>query len=169
MDNITPVTGTHTTDGRPNSFTALTPFLALRDARAAVDFYVAHLGASLLGSTEFPGPDGPIVVHAELDFDGAGRLQVGEANAGFATVPPSNDGTASCSLGLYVRDVDAVTSDLVAHGATLREEPSTFVSGDRYSSVLDPFGVRWSIMTRVEDLSDEESAARVAEWAAAQG
>jgi PhnB protein len=40
------------------------------------------------------------------------------------------------------------------------------VSGDRYASVRDPFGVRWSIMTRVEDLSEEESTARVAEWAA---
>jgi PhnB protein len=35
------------------------------------------------------------------------------------------------------------------------------VSGDRYASVLDPFGVRWSIMTRIEDLSFEESHRRV--------
>jgi PhnB protein len=54
----------------------------------------------------------------------------------------------------------------VAAGATVREEPSTFVSGDRFASIRDPYGVRWSIMTRVEDLSEEESAARVAEWAA---
>ena len=54
----------------------------------------------------------------------------------------------------------------ITWGATVREAPSTFVSGDRFASIRDPFGVRWSIMTRVEDLSDEESAARVAEWAA---
>ena len=40
-----------------------------------------------------------------------------------------------------------------------------FVSGDRYGSFLDPFGVRWSIMTRIEDLSEEESSRRVKEWA----
>ena len=66
-------------------------------------------------------------------------------------------------------DVDAVTAAAEAGGATVREQPATFVSGDRFASVIDPFGVRWSIMTRVEDLSPEESARRVAEWAAAQG
>ena len=43
---------------------------------------------------------------------------------------------------------------------------TAFVSGDRFASIRDPFGVRWSIMTRVEDLSPQESARRVAEWAA---
>lgn len=168
MENTTAVTGRHTTDGRPNSVTAITPFLALRDARAAQDFYVAHLGATLISSTEFPGEDGPVVAHAELDFEGA-RLQVGEADAAYGTRAPSADGTVDYSLALYVRDVDEVAADLAAHGAAVREEPSTFVSGDRFASVIDPFHVRWSLMTRVEDLSDEESAARVAAWAAAQG
>lgn len=44
----------------------------------------------------------------------------------------------------------------------------TFVSGDRFASVVDPFGVRWTLMTRVEDLSPVESARRVEEWARAQ-
>ena len=82
-----------------------------------------------------------------------------------SVTPPGGD--EDCySIGIYVPDVDAVTARAVAAGATVREEPSTFVSGDRYASVRDPFGVRWSIMTRVEDLSEEESTARVAEWAA---
>lgn len=54
-------------------------------------------------------------------------------------------------------------------GAILREKAANFVSGDRFASVRDPFGVRWSIMTRVEDLSDEESQQRVEEWSAGQG
>jgi len=53
-------------------------------------------------------------------------------------------------------------------GATVREPLTTFVSGDRFASIRDPFGVRWSILTRVEDLSEEESARRVAEWARQQ-
>ena len=56
----------------------------------------------------------------------------------------------------------------VEAGATVREAPATFVSGDRFASIRDPFGVRWSVMTRVEDLSEEESARRVADWAATQ-
>jgi PhnB protein len=72
------------------------------------------------------------------------------------------------SLALYVPNVDDVTANAEARGATVREEPATFVSGDRFASILDPFGLRWSIMTRVEDLSPEESARRVADWAATQ-
>jgi len=56
-----------------------------------------------------------------------------------------------------------------AAGAVVREAPKTVVSGDRFASVRDPFGVRWSIMTRVEDLSEAESARRAAAWAARQG
>lgn len=58
-----------------------------------------------------PGPDGePVVVHADLDFGGAGRLQLGEATPAYDTVPPPADGGACYSLGLYAPDVDAVTS-----------------------------------------------------------
>lgn len=65
-----------------------------------------------------------------------------------------------------VPDADACVARAVAAGATLREPLTTVVSGDRYATVVDPFGVRWNIMTRVEDLSDAESAQRVAAWAA---
>lgn len=65
--------------------------------------------------------------------------------------------------------MDATLDRAVRGGATIREAATTFVSGDRFASIRGPFGVRWSIMTRVEDLSEEESSARVAEWAATQG
>jgi PhnB protein len=160
-ENTTGVTGEHTTHGRPNSATSLTPFLAIRGAKEAIDFYRDVFGARVTDVTEFDG----LVVHAGLDF-GLGILQIGEPSPDYGLVPaPAGD--ADCySIGIYVPDVDTVPARAVAAGATVREEPSTFVSGDRFSSVRDPFGVRWSIMTRVEDLSEEESAARVAEWAA---
>jgi len=67
-----------------------------------------------------------------------------------------------------VPQVDAVVERAVERGATLREPVQGFVSGDRYGSILDPYGVRWSVMTWVEDISDAESARRVAEWAQTQ-
>ena len=70
--------------------------------------------------------------------------------------------------GVLEGDVDAVLERAVAAGATVREAAQNFVSGDRFASIIDPFGIRWSLMTRVEDLSEEESNARVAEWAASQ-
>lgn len=154
------VTGEHTTDGIPHGSTSLTPFLAIIGAEEALDFYRSVFDARIVDVTEFDG----VVVHAELDF-GSGKLQVGEPNPEYGLVPPPSEG-ACYSLGLYCPNVDDVVSRALAAGATLREEPSTFISGDRYASILDPFGVRWSIMSRVEDISESESARRVAEWAA---
>ncbi|WP_040769066.1 glyoxalase/bleomycin resistance/extradiol dioxygenase family protein [Tsukamurella sp. 1534] len=162
-ENITAANGAHTTHGVPHSFTSLTPFLAVPNAKAAIDFYIDVFGARSLGVTEMGG----VVVHAELDF-GRGRLQLGEPNPEFGLVPMP-DGDADCySLGLYCPNVDEVVAKAEAAGATIREPVANFVSGDRFASIRDPFGVRWSIMTRVEDLSDEESAARVEEWASTQ-
>lgn len=72
-------------------------------------------------------------------------------------------------MGFYCADADALVARAERAGATVREPLSTFVSGDRFASIRDPYGVRWSIMTRVEDLSEEESTQRVADWAAQQG
>lgn len=157
------VTGEHTTAGIPHGSTSLTPFLAIPAAADAVEFYRRVFGARVVDVTEIGGA----VVHAELDF-GNGRLQLGVPSPDYALVPPP-DGDSDCySIGFYCDGVDAVVERAVAAGATVREPATTFVSGDRYASLRDPFGVRWSILTRVEDLSEEDSARRVAEWAAQQ-
>lgn len=152
--------GAHTTDGRPHGSTSLTPFLAIAGAREALGFYRDVFGARVVDVTEMGGA----VVHAELDF-GAGHLQLGEPVPDFHLVAPPAGEDDCYSMGIYVPDVDAAVERAVAAGATVREAPADFVSGDRYASIRDPFGVRWSVMTRVEDLSEEESAARVREWA----
>ncbi|CAM3242908.1 Glyoxalase-like domain protein [Arthrobacter ulcerisalmonis] len=156
--------GEHTTHGIPNGSTSLTPFLSIPHAKDAIAFYQDVFGARLVGSTEMGG----VVVHAELEL-GHGRLQLGEPNADYHLVP-SPVGEDDCySLGFYCEDADALVQRAQAAGATIREPLSTFVSGDRYASIRDPFGVRWSIMMRVEDLSEAESNRRVDEWAAQQG
>lgn len=152
--------GAHTTNGIPHGSTSLTPFLAVPGAKEAIDFYRDVFGARVVDVTEMGG----VVAHAELDF-GTGRLQLGEPMPDYHMVAPPEGDDDCYSMGLYVSDVDAVVERAVAAGATVREAPTDFVSGDRYASIRDPFGVRWSVMTRVEDLSEEESAARVAEWA----
>lgn len=160
----TAANGKYTSNGTPHGFTSLTPFLSIPRAAEAIDFYKDVFGARTVGITEFGG----VVVHAELDF-GQGRLQLGEPNPEYHLVP-APDGDDDCySMALYCPDVDAVLERAVASGATVREAATGFVSGDRFASIRDPFGVRWSIMTRVEDISEEESTARVAEWAATQG
>lgn len=146
--------------------TALTPFLAVEGAKEAIAFYRDVFGARVVDVTEMSG----VIVHADLDF-GHGQLQLGEPSPDYGLLPAPHgaSGDDACySLGLYVEDVDAVVARAEGAGATVREPLTTFVSGDRYASLRDPFGVRWSVMSRVEDLSEEESASRVAQWAAAQ-
>jgi hypothetical protein len=50
-------------------------------------------------------------------------------------------------------------------GASIREAPQNFATGDRFASIRDPFGIRWTVMTRVEDVSAEERDRRLSEWA----
>lgn len=156
-------TGQHTTDGTPHGATSLTPFLAIPDARTAIEFYRDVFGARVVDVTEMGG----VVAHAVLDF-GNGLLQLGEPMPDYGLVAAPGGDSDCYSLGLYCPDADAVVARAEAAGAVIREPPSTFVSGDRFASIRDPFGVRWSIMTRIEDLSEAESARRVAEWAARQ-
>jgi uncharacterized glyoxalase superfamily protein PhnB len=152
-------------NGRPDGYTTLTPFLVCSPASEAIDFYAAVFGASVVSRMD--GPDGS-VAHAELDF-GNGRLQLGDASKDYGLVAPdpAADQTSS-STCIYVPDMDAVFAAAVEHGAVVREPPSTFVTGDRFASVLDPYGHRWAIMTRVEDVSPEEAERRLSEWAAQQ-
>lgn len=153
--------GDHTDNGTPRGASSITPFLVIPDARGAIGFYRDIFGARVVDVTEMTG----VVAHAVLDF-GHGLLQLGEPMPDYHLVPPPAGDDDCYSLGLYVADVDAVVEAAEAAGATVREPVADFVSGDRYASIRDPYGVRWSIMTRVEDLSEEESARRVAEWAA---
>jgi PhnB protein len=124
-------------------------------------FYCDVFGATVVGVTEF----GDVLAHAELDL-GNGRLQLGEPSPEYHLAAQSTTDDACYSIALYCADVDALVERAVAAGAVVREPVTDFVSGDRYGSIRDPFGVRWSIMTRIEDIPDAESGRRVEEWAA---
>ncbi|MGE0218393.1 VOC family protein [Mycolicibacterium sp.] len=144
----------------PRGYTSLTPFLCVAGAAAAIDFYTAVFGATLVERMD--GPDGA-VAHAELDFD-RGRLQLGDPSPAYDTAAPAG-GTVTYSIALYCRDVDGVVAAARDGGATVREEPQDFATGDRFASIVDPFGVRWTVMTRVEDLSAQERDRRLSDWA----
>lgn len=159
-----PVTGKHTTDGVPHGYTTLTPFIVVEPAQEAIKFYQAVFGATPLSVMPgTPREDGsPTVSHAELDF-GNGMLQLSDPQPGYGLVAADAQHTNN-SIALYRHDVDAVFATALEHGATAVEQPADFVSGDRFATFVDPFGRRWSVMTRIEDLSREESERRVAQW-----
>ena len=148
----------------PAGYTTITPFLVVDGATKAIEFYGSVFGAVVVSRNDLP--DGR-VAHAELDF-GNGRLQLADPMPEMGLVAPDGTDKVNHSYALYCDDVDRVCAAAVAAGAAIFEEPSTFVTGDRFGAVLDPFGHRWAILTRVEDVSADEAERRVDEWLAGQ-
>jgi uncharacterized glyoxalase superfamily protein PhnB len=148
----------------PAGYTSLTPFVVCDGAAAAIDFYTSVFGATVVSRNDLPDAR---VAHAELQF-AQGRLQLSDPMPDLHLVAPSGDDAVTGSTVLYVEDVDAVYAAAVAAGAKGYEEPQTFVTGDRFGALLDPWGHRWAVLTRVEDLDPEEAQRRVDEWLAAQ-
>ena len=137
------------------------PFPVHRRRSGAIDFYVSVFGAKLVDRMD--GPNG-IVEHAELDF-GNGRLQLSDPQEAYQLAAPDPKAFATHSIALYCPNVDDVVARAEQARATIREPAQTFVTGDRFASILDPFGQRWTVMTRVEDVSPEERDRRMAQWA----
>lgn len=118
---------------------SLTPYLAVADARAAIDWYVAVLGARRVGEP-IVMPDGR-VGHAELDLAGA-RLYLSDEHPEIGVVAPDPAAGVAVTLHLDVTDTDAVTERARAASAVVEREPDDNPYG-RIATVRDPFGHRW--------------------------
>lgn len=149
----------------PEEFAGVTPHLIVDGAAAAIDFYGAAFGADEL--TRQAGPDGRIW-HAELLIAG-GRLILMDEFPDMDARAPTTLGGTPVMLHLYVPDTDAQFARAVEAGATPAMEPSDAFWGDRYAQVNDPFGHRWSIATKLVDLSAEQTNERAGEWLEAHG
>jgi len=134
MSNVKPI---------PEGYHAVTPFLVLKDAHRAIEFYKRAFGAE--ERFRMPTPDGK-VAHAELQI-GDSVVMLSEA---------IQEPVTSASMYLYVPNVDAVCQRAVAAGAEAAMPPTDMFWGDRFGRVVDPFGVRWGIATHKEDLSPQE-------------
>lgn len=148
----------------PDGYHSLTPYLAVGDGAKAIEFYQTVFGATVVSRND--QPDGS-VAHAELMI-GDSMLQLSNPIPQIGLRAPEADWVHS-SLVHYCPDVDTTYKLAVENGARAVEEVQTFVTGDRFGVVIDPFGHRWAIMTRVEDVSREEADRRVNEWIESQG
>lgn len=146
------------------SASTLTPLICVTPAADAIAFYESVFGAVTV--TRMDGPDGS-VLHGELQFED-GRLQVMDPTPHVSVVgaDPTSD-EVRYSLAVYVPDVDRTVAIAVEHGATLREQVDDFdVTGDRFGSIRDPFGVRWTVMTRTSERTDAQVQEGLDAWAA---
>ena len=117
----------------------LTPYLAVADARRAIEWYADVFGARLRGEP-IEMPDGR-VGHAELDFGGSLVMLADEFPDIGHTAPRAGTG-ASVTLHLEAVDIDAIVARAADEGATLDRPPSDHEYG-RNATIIDPFGHRW--------------------------
>ncbi len=136
----------------PPHLHSVTPYMVIRDAKKALDFYVKAFGAEKL--VEMDGPDGKLM-HGEIKI-GDSIVFVGEECAQMGQLGPESRGGSTMGLMLYVNDVDATFDKAVKAGCTVTMPVDDMFWGDRYGRLADPFGHTWSIATHKEDLTPEE-------------
>jgi PhnB protein len=136
----------------PDGYHSVQPYLILKDAAAAIEFYKKALGAK--ERMRMPGPDGRIM-HAELEI-GDSCVMLADENPKIGAFSPEHYGGSPVGLMVYVEDCDAVYKSAVATGAKSEREPADQFYGDRMSGVIDPFGFRWYIATHIKDVSSED-------------
>ena len=141
----------------PDGYHNVTPYLFVKGAVGAIDFYEKVFGATEI--MRMAGPNGKIM-HAEVKI-GDSIVMLADENLQTGVMSPQTIGGYSVGLHVYVENVDAVIQKAVENGAKpLRSIKDQFY-GDRSGSVLDPFGHMWSVATHVEDVSPEEMRKRM--------
>ena len=137
----------------PEGFHTATPYLIIRDAASAIEFYKRAFGA----------------IELERIADAEGKIRHGEIKIGdspfmitdeHAEYPdwqsPQSRGGSTVHIYLYVEDADSMFNQAIAAGAKQLLPMQNQFYGDRSGGVTDPFGHVWYIATRIEDVSPEE-------------
>jgi PhnB protein len=149
MSKVTPI---------PQGFHSITPYLVIKGAAKAIEYYKKVFGATEV--FRMNGPDGK-VGHAELQI-GDSRIMLADENPkmgqGYASA--TSIGASPVSLYLYLPEVDRVVERAAAEGAKILRPVETQFYGDRSGFIQDPFGHLWGIATHVEDVSPEEMEER---------
>ena len=141
----------------PDGFHTATPYLIVKGAAKAIEFYKQAFGATELERMEMP--DGKIA-HAEIKI-GDSIIMLGDEAPQHGTRSPQSLGGSPCGLYLYVEDVDATFNRAITAGATVTMAVRDQFYGDRNGSFVDPFGHTWYVATRKENLSTDEIRRRM--------
>jgi PhnB protein len=140
----------------PDGYHSVTPYLIVRNAARALDYYKQAFGATEL--VRMNAPEGKIG-HAEVRI-GDSVVMLADEFPGWGAKSPEAYGGSPVHLMIYVEDCDAVFNRaLAAGGKEIRPLKDQFY-GDRSGTLDDPYGHQWTIATHKEDLSPEEMQQR---------
>lgn len=141
----------------PKGYNTVTPYLIIKGAAKAIDYYKDVFGATVL--MRMDAPDGR-VGHAELKI-GDSIIMLADENPQTGAVSATTIGNSPVSLYVYLPDVDRVVEKAQAEGAKIVKPVQDQFYGDRSGFLQDPFGHFWGIATHVEEVSAQELKERM--------
>lgn len=139
----------------PDGYHSITPYLAVRKAAEAIEWYGRALGATEVMRFEHDGKVG----HAEIKIGDSIVMLSDEWPEGGHLAPPPE--SSPVSLMLYVEDVDSAFQRAIDAGAKQERPVTDQFYGDRTGTLRDPFGHRWHIGTHVENVPEDELKQRM--------
>ena len=142
----------------PDGSEGATPYLSIKGASDAIEFYKKAFGATEI--MRLGGPDGRIG-HAELKIAKA-KIMLADEFPEMNFLSPRTLGGSPVTIHIYVEDVDALAAQAEAAGAKVKRPVADQFYGDRAGSLEDPFGHVWHFATHIEDVSPEEMQRRAA-------
>jgi PhnB protein len=142
----------------PEGYHSVQPYLHVRGASAAIEYYKQAFGATEI--MRMQQPDGRLG-HAEIRI-GDSVVMLADEYPEKGIHGPAHYGGAPMTLMFYTGDCDATYKKAVAAGSKSVREPADQFYGDRMAGIEDPFGFQWYIATHVKDVSPEEMKAAMA-------
>ena len=149
----------------PKGYEGATPYLIIKGAANALDFYKKGFGATEI--MRIPASGGT-VGHAEIKIGEAIIMLADEFHALNHRSPQSLGGTP-VSIMIYVEDVDTFVKRAIAAGAKVNQAVENKFYGDRTGCLEDPFGHQWHFSTHVEDVPPDEMTKRAEAFMKQQG
>jgi PhnB protein len=149
-----------TTKSIPDGYHSVTPYLIIKGAADAIDFYKRVFIATEL--MRMQSPDGKIG-HAEIRI-GDSAIMLADENPEMGHRSPQSLGGAGVSLMVYVDRVDEVFNRAVASGAKELQPVKNQFYGDRSGTLQDPFGHTWTVATHIEDVPPDEMRRRAEQF-----
>jgi PhnB protein len=140
---------------------AVIPYLIVRDATAAIAFYVSGLGAT--EAFRLSMPDGKIG-HAELRF-GTDLVYLADEFPDQGYDGPQLGVWPSVSIVLHVADAKAAMDRAVSEGATVEQPLADNPFGARSGWIRDPFGHRWNFQQQLRDMTPADMQRAIDEGA----
>jgi PhnB protein len=139
------------------SISSLTPYFIVKNAREAIDFYRRAFDAEELFRMIDPH-DGRIG-HAELKI-GESTVMIADEYPDFGALSPDTIGGSPVTFHLATGSVDADLAQAVGAGAVILRAAAKQGYGERVAMIVDPFGHRWMLSQKLENVEPEEMQRR---------